>query len=87
MWLATFAGLNRFDPKTEQFTVYRHDPQNVRSLSHNSVNAIREDRQGLLWVGTRYGLNQLDRSRGAFTAFTEKDGLPDDRIQAILEDR
>ncbi len=87
LWLATFAGLSRFDPRTEQFTVYRHDPQNVRSLSHNSVNAIREDRQGLLWVGTRYGLNQLDRSRGAFTAFTEKDGLPDDRIQAILEDR
>ncbi len=87
LWLATFAGLSRFDPRTEQFTVYRHDPRNVRSLSHNSVNAIREDRQGLLWVGTRYGLNQLDRNRGTFTAFTEKDGLPDDRIQAILEDR
>ncbi len=86
LWLATFAGLSRFDPRTEQLTVYRHDPQNSRSLSHNSVNAVREDRQGLLWVATRHGLNQLDRSRGVFTAFTTKDGLADDRIQAILED-
>ena len=41
---------------------------------------------GRLWIGTPNGLNQLDRSQGAFTAFTTKDGLPDDAIEAILED-
>src|SRR5208337_1183532 len=29
---------------------------------------------------------QLDRSRGTFTTFTTKDGLPGDAITAILED-
>ena len=86
LWLGTQAGLNRFDPKTEQFTLYRHDPQNSSSLSHDNVTAIREDRQERLWVGTRRGLNLFDRSRGTFTAFTTKHGLPDDIVEAILED-
>ena len=85
--MGTHAGLNRFDPKTQQFTIYRHDPDNSSSLSQDNVISIREDRQGQLWVGTRYGLNLVDRSQGTFTAFTMKDGLPDDTIEAILEDR
>ena len=79
-------GLSRFDPKTEQFTVYRHNGEDLRSLSHNKVNAILEDREGRLWIGTESGLNQLDRSRGTFTSFTTRDGLPDNAIKAILED-
>ncbi len=79
-------GLNRFDPRTEQFSVYRHDPQDPRTLSDNKVNAIWEDQQGVLWIGTQNGLNELDRSRGIFTIFTTKDGLPGNAISAILED-
>ena len=66
LWLGTLDGLNRFDPRTEQFLVYRHNSQDPHSLSHNKVNAIWEDRQGTLWIGTENGLNQLDRSRGSF---------------------
>ena len=36
----------RFDPKTEQFTVYRHDARDPRSISHDEVWAIREDQAG-----------------------------------------
>lgn len=87
LWVGTQGqGLYRFDPKTEQFTHYDHDSEDPRSLSQNKVNAIREDRQGRLWIGTENGLNQMDRSRGTFTAFTTKDGLPDNAIKAILED-
>lgn len=86
LWVGTQdRGLYRFDPKTDRFTRYRHS-EDPRSLSHNKVNAIREDRQRRLWVGTENGLNELDRSRGTFTAFTTKDGLPDNTIKAILED-
>ena len=47
---------------------------------------IWEDRQGTLWIGTENGLNQLDKSRGTFTSFTRQNGLPDNKIQSILED-
>ena len=37
-------------------------------------------------MATQNGLNQMDRSRGTFTTFTRKDGLPDNAVEAILED-
>jgi signal transduction histidine kinase/DNA-binding response OmpR family regulator len=87
LWLGSNnEGLSRFDPTTERFAVYRHNEDDHRSLSHDKVNAIREDRQGRLWIGTESGLNLLDRSRGTFTSLTAKDGLPDNAIKAILED-
>ncbi len=54
---------------------------------NNKVSAIREDREGRLWIGTKNGLNLLDRSRGTFTIFTASEGLPDNTIESILEDR
>ena len=87
LWLGgQDGGLYRFDPKTERISFYRHDSRNPRTLSDDKVNAIWEDRQGTLWIGTHNGLDELDRSRGTFTIFTTKDGLPGNAIEGILED-
>ncbi|MFZ0593533.1 MAG: two-component regulator propeller domain-containing protein [Bryobacteraceae bacterium] len=87
-WVGTAGqGLIRFDPKTGQVTTYRHNSDNPQSLSNDKVNAIREDRQGRLWIGTENGLNLLDRRSGTTTVLTTTDGLPDKAIESILEDR
>ena len=54
--------------------------------SLNTVTAIHEDKRGLLWVGTMFGLTQFDRSLGTFTVFTKKDGLPNTPVRGIQED-
>ena len=44
LWVGTWnGGLNVFDPTTEQFTRYLHNPNDPYSLSHNRVNVIFED--------------------------------------------
>jgi signal transduction histidine kinase/CheY-like chemotaxis protein/HPt (histidine-containing phosphotransfer) domain-containing protein len=50
------------------------------------VFALREDPDGTLWVGTmRTGLHRL--RNGRWTAFRRRDGLADDSVFQILEDR
>jgi len=54
-------------------------------LSHRRVNAIHQDQQGFIWVGTAYGLNRFDGY--AFKWWTrEKNGLKGNAIHAITED-
>lgn len=77
IWLGTHGGgLWRFDPATEQFTTFVHEPQNPHSLSDNLIYALCEDRTGFLWVGTDQGLNRLDRATGQFTRFLNDPSNP-----------
>jgi signal transduction histidine kinase/streptogramin lyase len=91
MWVGTRSGgLNRLDPETGRAERYLPDPAATRAISHHYVTSLYEDRSGRLWVTTSGGgVNRVDRSVGApphFTWFTEKDGLADNDVMAILED-
>lgn len=55
-----------------------------RGLKNSAVNAILEDREGFLWVGTMSGLFRGDGYE--FQEFGDADGLPDGTIQDLLED-
>jgi ligand-binding sensor domain-containing protein/signal transduction histidine kinase len=95
LWVGSVDGLDGFDCTTESFVHYKHDPDNPRTLSDNHVTSIygsRLDsslelgRDSLLWIGTTDGLNAFDRTTGTFTPFTEKDGLSNTAIKAIMRD-
>jgi ligand-binding sensor domain-containing protein/signal transduction histidine kinase len=87
-WISPFGhGLNKFDPITKTFEKFIHYPNNPRSLSHNGIFYVHQDRSGSLWIGTNGGgLNKFDPATKSFTSFTMKNGLPNDCVQAILED-
>ena len=89
IWIGTFAGLSSFDPETERFTHYRHEPGNPRSLSNDKVWCLAGDLSGALWVGTwNSGLNRLDLDGDAFVQYRQGhvDGshISSDRIRSIL---
>ena len=63
-------GLNRFNKKEDNFTVYKHDPNNPNSLETNKVKALFEDSKGNFWVGSSgNGLHIMDREKGTFTHY------------------
>lgn len=56
IWVATFGGgLSVFDPVSEKFTRFNHDPQNPASLSDDATNCLFVDPKGTLWIGTESG--------------------------------
>ncbi len=68
MWFGTQDGLNRYDGYT--IKVYRHDDALSTSISDNYIQALWEDANGTLWVGTSSGgLNKFDRKTERFTAY------------------
>lgn len=57
-------------------------------LSQSSINAMVQDREGYLWLGTQDGLNRYDGNRFAVFRHQADDSgsLPDDFILALYED-
>ncbi|MDJ0838101.1 MAG: two-component regulator propeller domain-containing protein [Acidobacteriota bacterium] len=90
LWMGTLDGLNRFDGY--RFVVYKHDPDDPGSLSDSWIQALSEDRQGNLWVGTsNQGLCRLDRETERFTRYqhdpARAGSLSHNRVLSILVDR
>ena len=79
LWLGGYSGLIRI----HEGELTRWTEQN--GLPSNSVRAIYEDSQGVIWVGTYDGgLGRL--ANGRWTRYTESSGLFDNGVFQILED-
>ena len=90
MWFGTFDGLNRYDGHS--FAVYKHHPEDSKSLGSNVIWSIYEDRSGGFWVGTDHGgLSKFDHATETFTRFqhdpADSNSLSSNRIRSIYEDR
>ena len=73
LWLGTYGGgLSRFDPKTEEFTVYT---ENNSGLSNNAVYATLPDEHGNLWLSTNAGVCKFNPQFNTFKVYDVDDGL------------
>ncbi|MDM8524902.1 PAS domain S-box protein [Desulfococcaceae bacterium HSG8] len=91
LWIGSWKGLDKFDKETGGFTHYVHDPDDPNTLNDTIVNAVYEDRSGIIWVGTRSGgLNRFDPKTGRFKHYLHRPDNPkslsDNDVIAILED-
>lgn len=73
MWFGTVDGLVKFDGIN--LTVYENDPDNINSLSHTIVNAIIEDKEKNIWIGTSNGLNFYNRETDNFIRTSDMSGV------------
>lgn len=98
LWLGTRSGgLNLLDKNTGRFICYKNDPQRLHSLVSNSVNDILYPRNNpeLLVLATAAGICLLDLSQSQledtgnakFIPVGQNEGLTDNTVYDILEDR
>lgn len=85
VWVGTNRGLNYFTP-SEKFVLIPYIKGDPKSINFYFASAIQQDHQGQIWVGTYGGgLSRLNAD-STFTHFTEKEGLSNNVIHAMLSD-
>lgn len=87
IWIGTEDGLNKYDGY--EFTIYKHQNSNPKSLTHNQINAVAEDGRGNFWVGTSDGLNLFDKHTETFSRignYNPTEGSSADFISSIYYD-
>src|SRR5882672_3814895 len=67
MWFGTQYGLNRYDGY--RFKVFKHEPDDPRSLSGVSAYALFLDHLGTLWVASGAILDKFDAQTETFTHY------------------
>ena len=89
MWFGTRDGLNRYDGY--QFTVYKNDPLDDKSLGGNFIMDMVEDDRGYIWIGTwGGGLDRYDRKTNQFVHFkhnaADQASLSSDLVACLFRD-
>jgi len=71
LWIGTMMGLNHFNTKTHQFTVYTRND----GIANNAIFGILEDDNQNLWISTNNGISRMNLADRKFTNFGIADGL------------
>ncbi len=88
LWIGTQMGLNKMNLGTGNITRYFNDPESEKSLSNNFVVALHQDESGAIWIATYGGgLNKFDITTQTFRKYGLNEGLPNETVYGILEDK
>jgi signal transduction histidine kinase/ligand-binding sensor domain-containing protein/DNA-binding response OmpR family regulator len=69
LWVGTgWGGLNTWDRKKERFRRFRYDTA-TRAGPFNTIDAITEDHDSVIWFGTVSGLHSFDRVSNVFNHY------------------
>jgi signal transduction histidine kinase/ligand-binding sensor domain-containing protein len=86
MWATTWDGLRHFDFARSRYTLYR-PPMQVAAEYYD----MARDAKGILWLGSKVGLQRFDPATGSFKVYThhadDPHSLSDPQVDAVYFDR
>lgn len=85
--IGTGEGLVILNLSTREKTVLTGNSTNMSTFTNNYITYVFEDSRGLLWIGTREGINILNPVNDELIRLMEKDGLCNNTICGIAEDK
>lgn len=85
--IGTSEGLIILNPSTREMTHVTGNKSNVKKFTNDYITQVMQDSRGLIWVGTREGINILDMEADSLYYITEKDGLCNNCICGLTEDK
>ncbi len=86
LWVGTNGGgLNRFDPKTETFSAFRHDPDDLKSIAGERIRELAEGEDGIIWIGfdNGIGLSKFDKNTNTSINYDPFESITEPGVKAI----
>ena len=87
LYIGTSEGLVILNLSNTEKKVLTGNSNNVMPFTNNYITQVLVDSRGLIWIGTREGLNILDMETDKLQYLTEKQGLCNNNICGIAEDK
>lgn len=87
LWIGTFEGLNILNQLDGSMQLIKNDLSSQLSISDNSISCFLKDRAGNVFIGTRYGLNLLQKRKFRHTyVIEEENSIISNNIHGFIED-
>lgn len=91
LWIGTqVSGLYRYNTNNGLIDRFTHSSNLSTSISSNTIMSITSDQTGILWVGTRLGINIFDSERQNFNHYQTIVGnekIDNSKVWAIFSDK
>jgi ligand-binding sensor domain-containing protein/AraC-like DNA-binding protein/DNA-binding NarL/FixJ family response regulator len=87
MLIGTSEGLIIMSLASGEMKLLTGNTTNIESFTNNYVTQVYEDSRGLIWVGTREGVNILNLETDNLSYLTKHQGLSNNNICGITEDK
>jgi signal transduction histidine kinase/ligand-binding sensor domain-containing protein len=84
IWVGSTEGISVFNYNNGTFKSYK---KTNTKIPHNVITSIYIDSHNNVWFGTKGGLAIFDKKSNDFHVFTIYNGLPNNDVKAIVEDK
>ena len=88
--IGTNMGLLLFDSRTGINYFFQNEEADKKSLSHNNILSLLKSNDGIIWVGTRNGLNKFESEKPDFIHIRNisgKHGLSSKNVNSFIEEK
>ncbi|MBP3512082.1 MAG: helix-turn-helix domain-containing protein [Prevotella sp.] len=87
LFIGTNEGLIIQNLSTNDRTTLTGTSKGLEKFTNNYITQVIEDSRGLIWIGTRGGVNVLDLESDHLDFLTEKEGLANNCVCGLTEDK
>lgn len=85
VYAGTTSGIARISPVDYSIATYKGSKRNEKDFSNLNINQVVADSRGILWVGTREGLEAYDSKSDTLYNISLSDRFPNPFILGIIE--
>ena len=87
LWIITNTGIYELDKNYNAIARYSSSDTGRNYIPAKVIHHFHEDGDGIFWIGTNQGLIKWDRKHNLYHLYTRMDGLSNDNIMAVYEDK